>query len=168
MDSTLRYALQSARSSARHARQTASVGPWPCPTPTASSANLKTRAPLHTADLAPNIFEDGTRFWCPQKCAAGALFLQRKNQMKFKKQFSRRRRTYIRVPKTDYCTWFSAVRDPDRWSRTSERHSKPRPGPQTTSTPLQPCPTPTASSATLDISGRSHTADLALIILGDF
>ena len=95
--------LQSDRMSGRPARQTASAAPQPCPTPTASSATLKPRARSHTADLAPIIFGDGHGFWVPQKCAAGALFSKRKlrTKLKFKKLFSRRRRTYIRVPKTD-------------------------------------------------------------------
>ena len=100
--STDAHELQSDRMSGRPAPQTASTAPQPCPTPTASSATLKPRARSHTADLSPIIFGDGHGFWVPQKCAAGALFSKRKQRtnLKFKKPlFSRRRRTYIRVPK---------------------------------------------------------------------
>ena len=154
---------------ARPAPQTTSTAPQPCPTPTASSATLNISGRSHIADQAPIVFGDGTRFGGPQKCGTGALF-PTENTMQNEIQktiFAPKAHLHSSAKDGPRVPWFSGVRDPDRWSRTSERHSVARPAPQTTSTAPQPCPTPTASSATLNISGRSHTADQAPIIFGD-
>ena len=82
--------------------------------------------------------------------------------------FSRRRRTYIRVPKTDpwYLGFQVSAIPTDRHGLESTRNSA-RHAPQTASVVSWPCPTPTASSASFRARGPWHPADLPTSIFGD-